>query len=121
MVFGDIIEVKYIPVKACAFIQYKERSCAEAAIKGMNGKVFGAGKIRVSWGRAEMASRRSSSSTSAAGSIGAALRSKEASQTFVPMQMPQTAPIMNSMEVVNRAYVDNVKRVSICFEKSLIK
>jgi RNA recognition motif-containing protein len=64
-VYGDIVSVKYIPVKACAFIQYKEKASGEAAIKGMNGKMFGAGKIRVSWGRApsDMAGGLGSAST----------------------------------------------------------
>ena len=49
--FGDILSIKLVPPKACAFIQYVSHYSAEQAIENMNGFLLGATKLKVSWGR----------------------------------------------------------------------
>ncbi|XP_042027729.1 polyadenylate-binding protein RBP45-like isoform X1 [Salvia splendens] len=48
---GQLLHVK-IPVgKRCGFVQYAERSCAEDALRVLNGTPLGGQSIRLSWGR----------------------------------------------------------------------
>ncbi|KAL2483964.1 Polyadenylate-binding protein RBP45B [Forsythia ovata] len=49
--YGQLLHVK-IPVgKRCGFVQYADRSCAEEALRLLNGTQLGGQSIRLSWGR----------------------------------------------------------------------
>ncbi|KAK9268012.1 hypothetical protein L1049_010451 [Liquidambar formosana] len=49
--YGELAHVK-IPVgKRCGFVQFNERSCAEEALRGLDGTQLGGQNIRLSWGR----------------------------------------------------------------------
>ena len=61
--YGDVEYVR-IPVgKGCAFVNFYQRSAAEAAF-GLHGSTFGSSQIRVSWGRSRTSSNTASSSSS---------------------------------------------------------
>lgn len=49
--FGDIVYVKIPTGKACGFVQYVDRGCAERAMAQMHAHVIGNGPVRISWGR----------------------------------------------------------------------
>ena len=49
--FGEIVYVKIALAKACAFVQYRERECAERALVATNGQLIKGNAVRVSWGR----------------------------------------------------------------------
>ncbi|KAI5670822.1 hypothetical protein M9H77_11186 [Catharanthus roseus] len=49
--YGQLLHVK-IPVgKRCGFVQFADRSCAEEALRMLNGTQLGGQNIRLSWGR----------------------------------------------------------------------
>ncbi|KAL2244915.1 UNVERIFIED_CONTAM: Polyadenylate-binding protein RBP45 [Sesamum indicum] len=49
--YGQLLHVK-IPVgKRCGFVQFTDRSCAEEALRILNGTQLGGQSIRLSWGR----------------------------------------------------------------------
>lgn len=49
--YGELVHVK-IPVgKRCGFVQFVNRSCAEEALRMLNGTQLGGQNIRLSWGR----------------------------------------------------------------------
>ncbi|GMH19456.1 hypothetical protein Nepgr_021297 [Nepenthes gracilis] len=49
--YGELVHVK-IPVgKRCGFVQFANRSCAEEALRMLNGAQLGGQNIRLSWGR----------------------------------------------------------------------
>uniref|UniRef100_A0A5B7AT71 Putative polyadenylate-binding protein RBP45 n=1 Tax=Davidia involucrata TaxID=16924 RepID=A0A5B7AT71_DAVIN len=49
--YGQLVHVK-IPVgKRCGFVQFADRSCAEEALRMLNGTQLGGQNIRLSWGR----------------------------------------------------------------------
>ncbi|GJX76966.1 polyadenylate-binding protein RBP45-like protein [Tanacetum coccineum] len=49
--YGQLVHVK-IPVgKRCGFVQFAERSCAEEALRMLQGTQFGGQTVRLSWGR----------------------------------------------------------------------
>ncbi|CAI9087216.1 OLC1v1021235C1 [Oldenlandia corymbosa var. corymbosa] len=49
--YGQLLHVK-IPVgKRCGFVQFAERSCAEEALRVLNGNPLAGQNIRLSWGR----------------------------------------------------------------------
>ncbi|KAL2475599.1 Polyadenylate-binding protein RBP45B [Abeliophyllum distichum] len=49
--YGQLLHVK-IPVgKRCGFVQFADRSCAEEALRMLNGTLLGGQSIRLSWGR----------------------------------------------------------------------
>ncbi|KAL9992664.1 putative RNA recognition motif domain, nucleotide-binding alpha-beta plait domain superfamily [Helianthus debilis subsp. tardiflorus] len=49
--YGQIVHVK-IPVgKRCGFVQFADRSCAEEALRTLQGTQFGGQTVRLSWGR----------------------------------------------------------------------
>ncbi|KAL6562236.1 hypothetical protein OROGR_003243 [Orobanche gracilis] len=49
--YGQLLHVK-IPVgKRCGFVQFADRSCAEEALRMLNGTQLGGQSIRLSWGR----------------------------------------------------------------------
>ncbi|XP_051125045.1 polyadenylate-binding protein RBP45 isoform X2 [Andrographis paniculata] len=49
--YGQLLHVK-IPVgKRCGFVQFADRSCAEEALRILNGTQLGGQSIRLSWGR----------------------------------------------------------------------
>ncbi|KAK4759259.1 hypothetical protein SAY87_022390 [Trapa incisa] len=49
--YGEIVSVKIPPGKRCGFVQFTDRSCAEEAIRVLNGTLLGGQSIRLSWGR----------------------------------------------------------------------
>ena len=49
--FGEIRNIKIASGKACAFVHYRERSCAEKALVATNGFMIKGNAVRVSWGR----------------------------------------------------------------------
>lgn len=51
MQLGEIIYVKIVPTKACAFIQFAVRASAEEAIQRMSGAMIGQQIVRVYWGK----------------------------------------------------------------------
>ncbi|GAB4830897.1 Polyadenylate-binding protein rbp45 [Ancistrocladus abbreviatus] len=49
--YGELVHVK-IPVgKRCGFVQFVNRSCAEEALRMLNGTQLGGQNVRLSWGR----------------------------------------------------------------------
>ncbi|KAL1560104.1 Polyadenylate-binding protein rbp45 [Salvia divinorum] len=48
---GQLLHVKIPAGKRCGFVQYAERSCAEDALRILNGTLLGGQSIRLSWGR----------------------------------------------------------------------
>ncbi|XP_059624111.1 polyadenylate-binding protein RBP45-like [Cornus florida] len=49
--YGQLVHVK-IPVgKRCGFVQFADRSCAEEALRMLNGTQLGGQNVRLSWGR----------------------------------------------------------------------
>ncbi|KAI7726124.1 hypothetical protein M8C21_020203 [Ambrosia artemisiifolia] len=49
--YGQLVHVK-IPVgKRCGFVQFADRSCAEEALRMLQGTQFGGQTVRLSWGR----------------------------------------------------------------------
>ncbi|XP_071720795.1 polyadenylate-binding protein RBP45-like [Rutidosis leptorrhynchoides] len=49
--YGQLVHVK-IPVgKRCGFVQFADRSCAEEALRMLQGTVIGGQTVRLSWGR----------------------------------------------------------------------
>lgn len=49
--YGEIVHVKIPPGKRCGFVQFADRSCAEEALRMLNGTLLGGQSIRLSWGR----------------------------------------------------------------------
>ncbi|KAF5742179.1 hypothetical protein HS088_TW09G00221 [Tripterygium wilfordii] len=49
--YGELVHVKIPPGKRCAFVQFADRSCAEEALRVVNGTQLGGTNIRLSWGR----------------------------------------------------------------------
>ncbi|XP_041990689.1 polyadenylate-binding protein RBP45-like isoform X2 [Salvia splendens] len=47
---GQLLHVKIPTGKRCGFVQYAERSCAEDALRILNGTPLGGQSIRLSWG-----------------------------------------------------------------------
>ena len=53
--FGDIIYVKIPAGKGCGFVQFVQRHSAEQAITQMQGYPIGNSRVRLSWGRSNLA------------------------------------------------------------------
>ncbi|KAK0577937.1 hypothetical protein LWI29_002571 [Acer saccharum] len=49
--FGQLQHVKIPAGKRCGFVQFADRSCAEEALRMLNGTTLGGQNIRLSWGR----------------------------------------------------------------------
>ncbi|KAG2300935.1 hypothetical protein Bca52824_037407 [Brassica carinata] len=49
--YGEIVHVKIPAGKRCGFVQFTEKSCAEEAIRTLNGMQLGGTTVRLSWGR----------------------------------------------------------------------
>ncbi|XP_054777439.1 LOW QUALITY PROTEIN: polyadenylate-binding protein RBP45-like [Prosopis cineraria] len=49
--YGELVHVKIPAGKRCGFVQFADRSCAEEALRGLNGTVLGGQNVRLSWGR----------------------------------------------------------------------
>ncbi|WZZ19187.1 hypothetical protein YC2023_112276 [Brassica napus] len=49
--YGEIVHVKIPAGKRCGFVQFSEKSCAEEAIRNLNGMQLGGTTVRLSWGR----------------------------------------------------------------------
>ncbi|KAI4342919.1 hypothetical protein MLD38_027482 [Melastoma candidum] len=49
--YGEIVHVKIPPGKRCGFVEFTDRTCAEEAIRMLNGTQLGGQSIRLSWGR----------------------------------------------------------------------
>ncbi|KAH7569550.1 hypothetical protein JRO89_XS06G0182800 [Xanthoceras sorbifolium] len=49
--FGQLLHVKIPAGKRCGFVQFADRSCAEEALRSLNGTQLGGQNIRLSWGR----------------------------------------------------------------------
>lgn len=49
--YGQLVHVKIPAGKRCGFVQYADRSCAEEALRVLNGSQLGGQSIRLSWGR----------------------------------------------------------------------
>ncbi|VFQ95533.1 unnamed protein product [Cuscuta campestris] len=56
---GEIIYVKIVASKACAFVQFAARASAEEAIQRMSGTMIGQQIVRVYWGRSPAAKQDS--------------------------------------------------------------
>ncbi|KAK4258992.1 hypothetical protein QN277_005375 [Acacia crassicarpa] len=48
---GELVHVKIPAGKRCGFVQYADRSCAEEALRMLNGTTLGGQSVRLSWGR----------------------------------------------------------------------
>ncbi|GER44937.1 polyadenylate-binding protein RBP45 [Striga asiatica] len=48
---GQLLHVKIPMGKRCGFVQFADRSCAEEALRALNGTQLGGQSIRLSWGR----------------------------------------------------------------------
>jgi len=49
--YGQLVHVKIPSGKRCGFVQFVDRSCAEEALRMLNGTQLGGQNIRLSWGR----------------------------------------------------------------------
>ncbi|KAL3519475.1 hypothetical protein ACH5RR_017624 [Cinchona calisaya] len=49
--YGQLLHVKIPLGKRCGFVQFADRSCAEEALRLLNGTQLGGQNIRLSWGR----------------------------------------------------------------------
>ncbi|XP_039034537.1 polyadenylate-binding protein RBP45-like [Hibiscus syriacus] len=49
--YGRLVHVKIPRNKGCGFVQFADRSCAEEALRILNGTQLGGQSIRLSWGR----------------------------------------------------------------------
>ncbi|CAE5957213.1 unnamed protein product [Arabidopsis arenosa] len=49
--YGEIVHVKIPAGKRCGFVQFSEKSCAEEALRMLNGVQLGGTTVRLSWGR----------------------------------------------------------------------
>ncbi|KAK6917310.1 RNA recognition motif domain, partial [Dillenia turbinata] len=49
--YGELVHVKIPQGKRCGFVQFADRSCAEEALRMLNGTPLGGQNIRLSWGR----------------------------------------------------------------------
>ncbi|XVE87801.1 hypothetical protein DITRI_Ditri19aG0017400 [Diplodiscus trichospermus] len=49
--YGQLVHVKIPQNKRCGFVQFVDRSCAEEALRMLNGTQLGGQNIRLSWGR----------------------------------------------------------------------
>ncbi|KAK8524339.1 hypothetical protein V6N13_015365 [Hibiscus sabdariffa] len=49
--YGQLVHVKIPQNKRCGFVQFADRSCAEEALRILNGTQLGGQCIRLSWGR----------------------------------------------------------------------
>ncbi|XP_010546929.1 PREDICTED: polyadenylate-binding protein RBP45B [Tarenaya hassleriana] len=49
--YGEIVHVKIPAGKRCGFVQFSEKSCAEEALRMLNGLQLGGQSVRLSWGR----------------------------------------------------------------------
>ncbi|KAH9748058.1 hypothetical protein KPL70_004910 [Citrus sinensis] len=49
--YGQLVHVKIPAGKRCGFVQFADRSCAEEALRMLNGTQLGGQNIRLSWGR----------------------------------------------------------------------
>ncbi|XP_004486120.1 polyadenylate-binding protein RBP45-like [Cicer arietinum] len=49
--YGELVHVKIPSGKRCGFVQFSDRSCAEEAIRVLNGTLLGGQNVRLSWGR----------------------------------------------------------------------
>ncbi|KAI4295881.1 hypothetical protein L6164_035879 [Bauhinia variegata] len=49
--YGELVHVKIPAGKRCGFVQFADRSCAEEALRMLNGTVLGGQNVRLSWGR----------------------------------------------------------------------
>ncbi|CAA2954710.1 polyadenylate-binding protein RBP45-like isoform X1 [Olea europaea var. sylvestris] len=49
--YGQLLHVKIPMGKRCGFVQFADRSCAEEALRMLNGTQLGGQSIRLSWGR----------------------------------------------------------------------
>ncbi|KAJ8549730.1 hypothetical protein K7X08_033437 [Anisodus acutangulus] len=49
--YGQLLHVKIPAGKRCGFVQFADRSCAEEALRVLNGTQLGGQSIRLSWGR----------------------------------------------------------------------
>lgn len=55
--YGDLISVKCLASKGCAFVQYTSTAAAKAAMTMLQDQVVAGSPIRISWGRQNTASR----------------------------------------------------------------
>jgi len=49
--YGELVYIKIPHGKGCGFVQFAQRSCAEAAIAGLNNALIGTSRVRLSWVR----------------------------------------------------------------------
>ncbi|MED6143896.1 Polyadenylate-binding protein rbp45 [Stylosanthes scabra] len=49
--YGELVHVKIPTGKRCGFVQFADRSCAEEALRVLNGSALGGQNVRLSWGR----------------------------------------------------------------------
>ncbi|KAK6916473.1 RNA recognition motif domain [Dillenia turbinata] len=49
--FGEVVSIKIPAGKGCGFVQFANRTDAEAALQNLNGTVIGKQTVRLSWGR----------------------------------------------------------------------
>lgn len=49
--YGELVHVKIPTGKRCGFVQFADRSCAEEALRVLNGSQLGGQNVRLSWGR----------------------------------------------------------------------
>ncbi|KAK7290204.1 hypothetical protein RIF29_04453 [Crotalaria pallida] len=49
--YGELVHVKIPSGKRCGFVQFADRSCAEATLQALNGNLLGGQNVRLSRGR----------------------------------------------------------------------
>ncbi|KAF8095041.1 hypothetical protein N665_0343s0002 [Sinapis alba] len=59
---SKIVHVKIPAGKSCGFVMFSEKSCAEEALKMLNGMQLGGTTVRLSWGRSPSSKQAADSS-----------------------------------------------------------
>ncbi|TKW29949.1 hypothetical protein SEVIR_2G002400v4 [Setaria viridis] len=49
--YGELVNVRVLPGKACGFVTYSNRASAEEAMRMLNGSQLGGNNLRLTWGR----------------------------------------------------------------------
>ncbi|KAJ3196630.1 hypothetical protein HDU67_003980, partial [Dinochytrium kinnereticum] len=57
--YGEILHTKIPPGRGCGFVTFLHRQSAELAIQHMNNTIIGGARVRLSWGKAQPASKAS--------------------------------------------------------------
>jgi len=85
--FGQLVYVRVPPGKACGFVQFADRTAAEAALREMQGYQINTCRLRVSWGRSNHNAKYQRQP------IDAAKGKKQDGDKDTPKDIPEPVPV----------------------------